>query len=464
MKSTKIGGLLLGLMVTFSTSEAQQVSGKLDAAVQKLLRDPSMHYAALSLTVLDAQTGKVVYSHQPNMGLAPASTLKVMTAMAAFAKLGADFRYTTNFGYTGELADGLLNGNLVLNGAGDPTLGSWRFSFTTEKKLLTDWRQAVLKAGIKQVKGSIVLTEDGWTGERTPDGWIWQDIGNYYGAGAGGINWRENQFDVLLKSGDQPGTPVQIQSTNPASMDVQLQSELLAGARGSGDNAYIYLPPGARSGVIRGTIPAGESRFTISGAIPNPPLQLKKELENQLKSGGVSVSGAAELNTGKASTSLYQHQSPTLDTMAYWFLKKSINLYGEALLKTMAASVGKKASTEEGVKQLVTFWKDRGVAPGSLQIMDGSGLSPQNRVSTQALVTALYWASKQEWYNAFYHALPVYNGMKLKSGSIGGARAYAGYHTARDGKKYVVAIIVNNYQGSAAAAVKQLFSVLDQLK
>src|SRR6185503_18053206 len=126
--------------------------------------------------------------------------------------------------------------------------------------------------------------------------------------------------------------------------------------------------------------------------------------------------------------------SPPLDSIVYWFMKKSINLYGEALIRTMAYEKTQTGTTEKGVELLRNFWAERGIDKGALNILDGSGLSPQNRVTTDAQVKALQYARTRPWYNSFYYAMPEYNGMKMKSGSIGGARAFAGYHTAKDGK------------------------------
>ena len=97
-------------------------------------------------------------------------------------------------------------------------------------------------------------------------------------------------------------------------------------------------------------------------------------------------------------------------------------------------------------------------------MIDGSGLSPQNRITSHALVKVLQFAKSREWYRSFYQALPTFNGMKLKSGSMGGARSFAGYHTSTAGKEYIVAIIVNNYDGSSGEIVKKMYKVLDVLK
>ena len=96
--------------------------------------------------------------------------------------------------------------------------------------------------------------------------------------------------------------------------------------------------------------------------------------------------------------------------------------------------------------------------------MDGSGLSPQNRVTAGAEVKVLQYAKTRPWFASFYNALPLYNDMKMKSGSIGGARAFAGYHTSKSGMEYVFSIIVNNYDGSSAEMVKKLYKILDELK
>jgi D-alanyl-D-alanine carboxypeptidase/D-alanyl-D-alanine-endopeptidase (penicillin-binding protein 4) len=96
--------------------------------------------------------------------------------------------------------------------------------------------------------------------------------------------------------------------------------------------------------------------------------------------------------------------------------------------------------------------------------MDGSGLSPQNRVTTNALVTVLQFAKDKSWYNSFYNALPIYNSMHMKSGTIGGAKAYAGYHTSKAGVQYTFAIIINNYDSEAGSIVPKMFKVLDELK
>ncbi|RYY88204.1 MAG: D-alanyl-D-alanine carboxypeptidase/D-alanyl-D-alanine-endopeptidase, partial [Chitinophagaceae bacterium] len=108
--------------------------------------------------------------------------------------------------------------------------------------------------------------------------------------------------------------------------------------------------------------------------------------------------------------------------------------------------------------------KRQGVDPTELNIKDGSGLSPENRVTTKALVQVLQYARKQTWFPGFYLALPENNGMKLKSGTIAGVKAYCGYHTSKAGITYSVSFIVNNFNGSERELVQKMYAVLNELK
>lgn len=99
-----------------------------------------------------------------------------------------------------------------------------------------------------------------------------------------------------------------------------------------------------------------------------------------------------------------------------------------------------------------------------LNIVDGSGLSPLNRVTTHAQVEILKYAKKKEWFPYFQPSLPEYNGMVMKSGTISGVKGFCGYHNAKNGKEYIFSFLVNNYNGLPAALVKKMYRVLDILK
>jgi serine-type D-Ala-D-Ala carboxypeptidase/endopeptidase (penicillin-binding protein 4) len=373
--------LLFGLMLC-SICTAQDIALQLGAAIKKLEADEQFKYGTLSMYVINSQTAQVVYEKNANTGMAPASCQKVVTSITAFDILGKGYQYQTKLGYTGEIKNGVLNGNLVLVGSGDPTLGSWRYGNTKENLLLDKWMAAVKAKGITAIEGSVFTDERIFTSASIPDGWIWQDIGNYYGAGAQGINWRENQFDMVLQSGSMVGSAVKIKTIQPAVFEPELINELVAGEKGSGDNAYIYIAPYTNNGFVRGSIPVGESNFTISGSIPCAPQLLADIVVKKLTSAGIGVkqmSGSfygpiIEKKTFQFDVKpMLTITSPALDSINYWFLKKSVNLYGEALVKTMAVQQKKNGSTDSGMALVSRYWQARGIPQAALKVTDGSG-------------------------------------------------------------------------------------------
>ena len=161
---------------------------------------------------------------------------------------------------------------------------------------------------------------------------------------------------------------------------------------------------------------------------------------------------------------LFTHISPSLDSINYWFLKKSINLYGEALVKTIAFEKEKFGSTEKGIDLIKDFWSRHGMEPSAINIKDGSGLSPANRVTPKSLVTVLQYAKQQSWFASFYNALPEINNIKMKDGYLADVRSYSGYIKDKNGNEYTFSFIVNNFDGSASSARVKMWRVLDILK
>jgi D-alanyl-D-alanine carboxypeptidase/D-alanyl-D-alanine-endopeptidase (penicillin-binding protein 4) len=182
-------------------------------------------------------------------------------------------------------------------GNGDPSLGSWRYDSTKDNKQLTRMLEMIKQNGINKIEGALIGHNGKWEHEIIPGGWIWDDMGNYYGAGNTALNWHENQYDLVLKSGANIGDKVSIVETRPRLYEVNLQSQLLSAAKGSGDNAYVYLSPYASTGFVRGTIPVDEKAFVISGSFPDPSLQMLATLEGKLDSAGMKPQSFAVSNS-----------------------------------------------------------------------------------------------------------------------------------------------------------------------
>lgn len=447
---------------------AQSPALKLEKAFEELSADPQAKHALLSLCVLDATTGNTLFARNENLGIATASTLKTITAATAFNLLGKDFKFETTLAYSGAIVNGVLKGNILIIGGGDPTLGSPRYPQSKENYVLSQWVQALKSAGITRIEGSVIGDDMVWGSESIPEGWIWQDIGNYYGAAPSVLSWRENQFDIHLKSA---AGRVNLIKAVPEMPYLKIVNELKVGAEGSGDQAYAFLPPLGQTAYLRGSWALGISKAGISAAMPDPAFDLAYRLQDTLKRLGI-VSSAEPSTTRRlvaeqkslpvVTQKLMTLTSPPLSDIIYWFQKKSINLYGENLVRTFAWKAGKEATTKNGVATALNYWAGQGLEKSAMNMIDGSGLSPATRVTTAAMSRILFLAQSASWYPEYLRSFPENNGMLLKSGTISDVLAYAGYHTAGTGKKYIIVININNYSGSGIK--NKLFKVLDALK
>ena len=454
--------LIAILLLSSQTFLAQNIAQKLDVATKNLLNSAPAYAANLSVYVAD-ENGNFIYEHNGNRGLSSASTQKIFTAATALETLGKNYQYTTTASYSGDISGGNLSGNLYVHSNGDPTLGSWRYENYKPENFRQKFLEALKQKGISKISGDLIIDDSYFDFQTVPGGWPWNDLGNYYGAGVWSVNWRENQFDISMNGKEMKGLNVDLPNVNWV-------NDLKTG--GTSDQSLIFTAPYSDVALINGTLPA--KAITVSGATPNPPLTLGTEIKKWLQDSGISFSGKVTstsmqringekiLNAPK-NTVIFEHKSPTLDKIVYWFMRKSVNLYGETFIKTLGKEKKNQGSFDAGISYLKEFWKEKGINPAMINFADGSGLSPQNYVSARAEVQALLWSRKQPWFNDFFEGFPTQaNGMKMKSGTMKDTKSFAGYHTSKDGKKYVFAIIINNYQSSNLSDA--LYKVLNVLK
>jgi len=448
-----------------SSSFSQETNLKLNKAMENFLADPLLKHAVTGFYVMNAASGETVYKLNDEMGLAPGSTQKILTAIAAFELFGKDYTYKTDFDYTGTMSRDTLNGDIIIRGSGDPSLGSNLYPGTSPKQIFTQLADHLHDLGIRVIRGNIVV--EAATPE-IPGAWIWEDLGNYYGAASSGLNWRENTYDLHLRSGKKMGEPVTILSVNnDPSFFLKFDNHVISAEAGSGDQSYIYLPFHSSNFLIKGTIPVDKNDFVVHGSVKNPEAYFKYDLKKYLSNNINFIDSNSKIIDKKSDSNLktiYTYKSPSLDSLIYFFLQKSINLYGEAFLQKMAEKENQSFSTEKGVITLQNFWERKGIEKSALNIFDGSGLSPQNRITAASLVKALQYAKSQSWYPAFYKALPEFNQIKMKSGTINSVKAFTGYIHSSNGRTYIFAFIVNNYDSHQGKITQKMYEVLNALK
>jgi D-alanyl-D-alanine carboxypeptidase/D-alanyl-D-alanine-endopeptidase (penicillin-binding protein 4) len=455
-----------------------------EVSAEKLFSDSSMLHASVSLCIADAITGSTVIEFNSVKSLVPASVQKLITSAVALEMLGPQYTFKTQVGYSGtfDTVTGLLKGNIIIKGGGDPALGSENFS-EHYKDFLGYWTGAIIKLGIKKIDGRVITDDSYFDYQPVPPKWLWEDEGNYYGAGAYGLSVFDNTYQIHLNT-TSSGNEVKITSVHPYECSYDLTNRLVAS--GSSDEGYIFASPYSKSGWIEGSVPAGVSDLIIKASVPDPPLLIARMLTNKLTKSGITLSGEPSSLRIERSNSNYdfvfvaETTSPPLSDIAEVLNHQSVNLYAEHLIKELGKQFGIKGSTAAGVEVIKKFLRKEGVNTDGLFMEDGSGLSPLNAVSARELSDVLiYMNTRGKYFTEYFESLPEAgkegtlkyhfrdpafdSRLRAKSGSMTRVRSYAGYFTTIRGNKMVFSIIINNFSGTSSVVISGIEDILKQI-
>ncbi|MES2514221.1 MAG: D-alanyl-D-alanine carboxypeptidase/D-alanyl-D-alanine-endopeptidase [Bacteroidota bacterium] len=452
----------------FLSPFASYTQTTIESILEYYKKDKDLQHATYSFCVIEAQSGKTIKEYNSETALIPASTMKIMTTSAALGILGKDYTYKTNF-YTIQKTDTISGTNsvsLVIKGNGDPTFNSTYF-YNNDSAFFNPLLQKLKAKGLKKITGSIIA--DGSYFDNTiPSTWIWGDIGNYFGAGANGLSYRDNKFSLFYNSGVL-NSMAELESIAPGYFAKKMAVKSSVISSGTEDDAFVFGDPNGYTRKVTGTIPPNKKHYEVEAEMPDPALffatQLHIELQkNNLASQSIKLE-VSETNQYPEQL-VHTHQSPKLEKIVFYTNTKSNNHYAESLLNTLGATRSKKqGTTSNGIAAVNNYWESRGVDLSGLHMADGSGLSRANSITTKIQATVLSKIYRDSvMYPAFNSSLPVAgkngsmtslckgtfaeNNMRAKTGYINRARGYCGYVKTKSGKELAFSVIFNNYDCS----------------
>lgn len=475
----------LPLQVLLVCLQFQLGAQNLVAEIEKLKNDSDLTHASWGICVMQCSSGQIIQEYNSNISLTPASTQKIVTTAAGLCILGEHFYYQTGLEYDGtyDSITGIIDGNLFIKGSGDPTLQSVYFKNDKDTVLLINkWSEILKSKGIKKINGMIIADASVFEDEGTESNWVWGDMGNYYGAGASGLSYMDNMYSIFFNS-DNKNDSTSIVKIIPEVPDFCIINRVKSG--GMDDEAYIYGEPYDNHRYVTGTIPAGKINFEVKGSLPDPSYLLSFQLRKALISDGTDVYGGAttvrelklkkDYHSGLHSTIFYQ-PSPTLDNIVYWTNMYSNNLFAEHILKTIALKKHGFGTSADGIKDLIDFWKKKGIEAKGLSLCDGCGLARCNAITTRQLTDMLCVMYKESCFPAFYNSLPVAgksgtmkgllkgtiaeNNLHAKSGSFNRVRSFAGYVKDKKGDQLAFSIIANNFDCSSNDMRKKMENLM----
>ncbi|GAB4136771.1 MAG: D-alanyl-D-alanine carboxypeptidase/D-alanyl-D-alanine-endopeptidase [Bacteroidia bacterium] len=440
--------------------------GKLLAYVDSVSNAPELTGGTWAFYLCELDRDTPVCEVEPDLGLIPASVTKVVTTASALTLLGPDYRFNTSLQYDGEIIKEkkTLNGNLIIQGYGDPTLGAETFGSSPEK-VMDDFIAAIVKMGIDTVNGSIIADAESWDRDPVPSSWAWEDMQNDYGIAPCGLNMRENAFDLLIT----PAGNKTLLKVHPEIPGLRLFNQVVVSGKISKPYAYVAGAPYQFNRVVIGEVAAAHQ---VKCAVPDPALFTAQLLKKHLEKNGVFVRDSAvtqrilRLNGNNSSDKksrkvLLSLNSPRLKDIVHHTNQVSHNFYAEAILRAIAWKKTGFGNTNAGIAEIYKLWKSKGLDLRGMNLTDGSGVSRFNTITVRQLVNMLKNIAKDNTvFPHFYQSLPVAGesgtirkladgtaaegNLHAKSGYMSRVRAYAGYVDSKSGKRMAFAMIGNN--------------------
>lgn len=432
---------------------AQALAADLGSMVARATRSGTWGVMVVSLS-----RGDTLFANNAGSALQPASTMKLLTGALALETFGPAHRFATEVLRAGAVRDGVLHGDLVIRGAGDPAFGA-RFVRGGPNAPLDLLAAQVAGAGIRHVTGSVIGDATAFEAQLVPDGWKDTYLHLAYAAPVSALSVNENLAWITIAPG-APSGPAQV-TFEPATTGVPLENTVRTVA-GTGTSVSVVR---RRDGGfhVRGTIGARAQPRRVQMVIPEPAPYAAGAMREALVRAGIRVDGAAAVGpTPTGAVTVGTLPSPTLDRLVGVMQRESVNHYAELLFRNAARGRDgrQEGSARAGDAALRELFTERiGVGAHELVAADGSGLSRLDRVTPRALTRLLGYAHEATWSDVFHATLPVagesellrnrmrhtaaHGNLHAKTGTTDEVIALAGYTTAENGEILAFTFIYN---------------------
>ncbi len=489
---------------TFQNDYGSQHRSELIRKLMPHILHPEFENAIWGIHVVDLNTGAPLFSRNARTSMMPASNTKLYTTAAALELMGAEFRYQTRLWTTGSVENGVLRGNLIVEGSGDPSI-SGRFTEGDRTFLFRAWADSLKARGITRIEGDIIGDDRIFDTIALGRSWSWDYTTYWYAAEMGALSFNENCVDAEI-IGTEVGQPAIINIEPHGTSYVQIVNETMTVHPDSSRRTSYHRPWGTNTIFVGNHVAPGDTiRYSLS--VTNTSLFFVHVFKEILAEAGILVSGDLYDGSGLPQNSDYRTEStlaatwfsPPLSEIVYILNKRSQNLFADNLLKTLGSlSVLSRREQEflpvtapfffpqvlamgnlrpgnnpepvhgshrDGFRAAFPVFARAGVDTTRLQLADGSGLSRANLVTpemTTAILRYMWHHPDETVRNAFIESLPrggeeigtlrtmfrsgaAHASVAAKTGTIGNARALSGYVTAADGTPLAFSIMINHH-------------------
>ncbi len=400
--------------------------------ILKQFKDSEVSFLAIS-----SKTGKIIEERNPNLLLNPASNTKLVTTLAALEILHPEYRFKTEYWAGGPIENGVLKGDLIVKGFGDP-------SITTER-LQKVARQLHL-IGIQSIDGALVLDESYFGGETAPRGWE-KELGSskLYTTVPSALSLNNNMAHFYLTP-NQVGSNAHYMPDPPCDF-FKIDGEIKTVSKGNRPKIAVREDGKCMKVSLGGTVSSNLGSLFVRKKVFHPTQYFASVLSHFLKKEGITVEEGVKISSKdiKGSKLLITDKSPILSEVIAATNKSSSNFMAEMLVKAIAGKKEQPAKYETGLKAISDYLETKlKFKPGTFVFANGSGLGPYNRFSAQQFVKLLQYAQKNfEVSSEFMASLgvagtqgtlskrmkngPALRRVRAKTGTLSGVSSLSGY-------------------------------------
>lgn len=427
--------------------------------VKKVLSSSCLRKDNYGIKIYSLDRGESLFELRAKKLFIPASNLKILTTAVALQALGPNYRFPTRLYTDGTLEDGVLDGDLYIKGYGDP-------KFVTEQMWLLV--NELKNLPVSKITGNIIGDDSFFDDRKRVKTWIKNPGAQAYEAPLGALSFNFNTVKAYVSPGPKAGSRPEI-VIEPDTEYITL------------DNQAKTLKPGKRNRLIVNRLDRnGFDEITVSGGIrldqpraqyflniTDPTQYTLSTLKKYLQHAGIQFRGQTEHGrVPETATELLAHESEPLTLALQGLNKFSNNFVAEQILKTIGAEkYGPPGTTLKGLKAFEEYLMALGYRQDQYKVLDGSGLSRQNRLSPQMIIDILrHMKNDLGVYPEFVSALGVMGvdgnvknrmrGVKIserarvKTGTLNFVSALSGYFQSRDGETFAFSILMNSLKCS----------------
>lgn len=475
---------IMGINCAYGETESD-----LAKRIEKVLKHKDFESALVGVYVESIDEDRVWYNHNGNITMIPASNNKILTTAAAMDLLGPDYIYSTTFAFSGKInSEGILKGNLVVIGSGDPTI-SGRFNKGNVTQTFEEWAEKLKTLGIKKVEGDLIGDDNYFDDQVYSRGWFPYEFGEWYQAPVGALAFNDNCVDMKWKAGRKVGSAAVPKFTLPFPY-LDVINKVVTVEKNKNNNRYYFRWPSKKEVEVTGSVPLGKISKLDSTAVDNPTTFFIETFYHVLEKKGISISGKALdidiLETTPDNNNLTivsVFQSPRLKEIIDIINLRSQNFYAEQVFKTIGKIKYGKGSFYNGRKAVTDFFKKNKIETSGLRVRDGSGLSWMNLVQPSQLAKVLKVMAKHEFSEEYMDTFPhagVKGSIKSrfrnndkqkkiakkvlgKTGYISGTYSLSGYVETAGGNKLVYSVIVNHYLGNTSRVKPHIDAIVTEI-